>query len=121
MAMSVPAMAEALNQLARLHHSMMVEKGFWDEGVPSCLESIGEVHLIGMRLAQIAGEAVHEALEEIRKPEPDRRKFAEELADVVLRVVDLAEASVPDHPIGDILRAKMEKNAQRPRLHGKRF
>lgn len=68
------------------------------------------------KLALIHGE-VSEALEAVRKD--DHPNFAEELADVVIRVEDLAGGSGVDLE-GEIVR-KMAKNKVRPKLHGKAF
>ena len=88
-------------------HAIAVEKGFWEAS-----QNLAE------KLAMIHAE-VSEALEELRQPEFDRFKFGEELADVMIRTMDLAgHLKIP--MVLEVL-SKMERNADRPRLHGKRF
>lgn len=88
------------------------EHGFHDgEDDQSMLKSF-------MRLALIHTE-VAEATEELRHAEVDWDKFSDELADIIIRVIDLAE--VHDLSIGDAVVQKMEKNRGRPYKHGKTF
>jgi NTP pyrophosphatase (non-canonical NTP hydrolase) len=64
----------------------------------------------------IAGEA-HEAIQELRKN--DLEKFWEEIADVLIRVLDLCGEY--DIDIGAVVNDKMDYNATRPPKHGKVF
>lgn len=92
-------------------------KGFWekDEGYAS----------VATKLALIHGE-VSEALEAARLPQPAQDKhlpgysnFAVELADIVIRVFDLAGRF--GIPLGEIILAKIEFNRTREPKHGKLF
>lgn len=71
---------------------------------------------LATRLALIHSE-VSEALEALRKG--DMENFAEELADIVIRVADTAGGLDIDLE-GEIIK-KMEKNKKRGYKHGKRF
>jgi NTP pyrophosphatase (non-canonical NTP hydrolase) len=73
----------------------------------------GDPYEIPAVLALIHSE-VSEALEAFRKAQPEN--FAEELADVVIRVVGLAHGLNID--LGKEIAAKTEKNKQREFRHG---
>lgn len=94
-----------INDLVFAAHDNAVNKGFWDEP-----------REIGTLLALIHSE-VSEALEADRKG--DEANIAEELADIVIRVCDLAGSK--DIDLEGIIFAKMQKNLARPRLHGKKY
>jgi len=91
-------------EAAVLIHKNAKEKGFWDEE-----RNFGEA------LALIHSE-VSEALEAYRNYDTDG--IGEELADIVIRVFDLAHGLGFD--IEEEITRKMEYNAHRPRMHGKR-
>lgn len=111
-------------------HAMAVRKGWWDEGLDKgALRFDGPAgpHIIGAKLALIHSE-VSEALECVRDGDMTTRVSTErpgkpeglpsELADVVIRTMDLAEA------LGiDLWAAILEKdayNATRKHRHGGR-
>ena len=119
--------AEILDTLAWAAHSTAKRKGFWDD-------SDGGGH-VGVKLLLI-GTEVAEAAEEARKQTFDVEAFLKELADVMIRTMDLAKAvesqagekDIPGEMIGtgstfgEILLAKMEFNETREVKHGgKRF
>lgn len=91
-------------EAAWLIHKNAKEKGFWDEK-----RNFGEA------LALIHSE-VSEALEAYR--EGDDIAMGEELADIVIRTLDLAEGL--GYNIEAEIQQKMEYNKTRPRMHGKR-
>lgn len=95
-----------LNDLAQEIHRVARDNGFY--------EKEWEDSFIGYRLALIHSE-VSEALEAYRKDEDV--EFDEELADIVIRVLDLSAWLGTD--IEGIILAKHKKNKSRERLHGK--
>jgi NTP pyrophosphatase (non-canonical NTP hydrolase) len=105
----------SLDLLARETHITAKAKGFWD----------GEINYdkIGNKLALVHSE-VTEVLEAIRKSKGGD-EVVEEMADVIIRLVDIYQAMVNS---GDITRSldiaietKMMKNKARPALHGNLF
>lgn len=127
-----PTFAEAWRQVAAEHHEIMVAKGFWNARnniVNACFEFGGETlakaaqdAVDGQALA-LVGTELAEAVEAIRHGNPPDDKIPEhsgaaaELADVVLRAMDLAHARGWD--VAGALVAKLEMNRSRPYLHGK--
>jgi len=93
---------DSLRTLQAECHAIATSSGWW--------ESPRE---LGTLLALVHSE-VSEALEAARKD--DREELAEELADVVIRVLDLAEHEGID--LADAVLAKMEKNRGRSHRHG---
>ncbi|HHX62330.1 MAG TPA: nucleotide pyrophosphohydrolase [Epulopiscium sp.] len=118
-----------ISEMVEQVHENAKSKGFWDDW--KLLEwkrwndfrelSAEELNVlrnaaIASRLALIHSE-VSEALEALRVG--DMENFAEELADVVIRVADTAGGLGIDLE-GEITN-KMEKNKVRGYMHGKRF
>jgi NTP pyrophosphatase (non-canonical NTP hydrolase) len=112
-----------LNDLAYRTHALAVEKGFWDD----CKEEPGLLTNIASKVALIHAE-VTEALEEYRSGHPlDETRiedgkpegFGVELADVIIRTVDLAQRAGVN--IGALVNLKFRYNESRPTRHGKKF
>lgn len=94
-----------ISELVKQAHENAKKRGFWDQP-----------REIGTLLALIHSE-VSEALEADRKGHWGN--FNEEMADIVIRVCDLCGGLGID--LEREIRIKMEKNALRERLHGKRY
>ena len=112
-----------ISEMVKQAHKNAKEKGFWNDWI-AIYNSYSEVsdiepmlnNAIAARLALIHSE-VSEALEALRVEDMDN--FAEELADVVIRVADLAGGLEID--LGDEIVKKMEKNKVRGYMHNKRL
>jgi NTP pyrophosphatase (non-canonical NTP hydrolase) len=104
-----------LDALAAILHETAIEKGFWD----------GDYNhdKIGNKLALVHSE-VTEVLEAIRKNQGSE-KVVEEIADTIIRLLDVYAAMRNEeavlHSLDEILHKKMEKNKDRPKLHGNLF
>lgn len=123
-----------LDASAALMHETAKEKGFWpgryyespsDYRFPNeNLELRGVTEeAICTKLALVHSE-VTEVLEAIRK-EQGEYKVVEEMADVIIRLLDLYAAlkntDQVTSSLDEVVRLKMIKNASRPTLHGNRF
>ena len=111
------------NTLVKNAYENAVKHGFWEDVEEKWLriafkdkENKVDVNAIGNRLMLVTGE-VAEAHEALRKN--DRVNFAEELADIVIRVADLAGGLGID--LEKEIIDKMEKNKLREYKHGKEF
>ena len=104
-----------LDALSAILHETAIEKGFWD----------GEYSndKIGNKLALVHSE-VTEVLEAIRKSKGSEH-IVEEMADVIIRLLDVYAAMRNEeqinHSLDEILENKINKNKERPRLHGNLF
>ena len=104
-----------LDALAAILHETAIEKGFWD----------GEYNhdKVGNKLALVHSE-VTEVLEAIRKSQGSE-KVVEEIADVIIRLLDVYAAMRNEeqvlHSLDEVLEAKINKNKERPKLHGNLF
>lgn len=89
------------------------------------LDRVAESHRIMVlmtKLALVAGEAVGEAADELRRggfANLDHGRWADELADVHIRMADLSSLTGVD--IDAAVDAKLAKNETRPYKHGKAF
>ena len=104
-----------LDALSALLHEIAKEKGFWD----------GEYSYdkVGNKLALVHSE-VTEVLEAIRKNKGSEA-VVEEMADVIIRLLDIYAAMRNEesvlHSLDEILEKKININKERPKLHGNAF
>jgi len=104
-----------IDALSAVLHETALEKGFWD----------GEIthDKVGNKLALVHSE-VTEVLEAIRKNKGSK-EIVEEMADIIIRLLDLYAAMRNSEMITDSLEEALEnkinKNKERPRLHGNLF
>jgi NTP pyrophosphatase (non-canonical NTP hydrolase) len=107
-----------LNDWANDFHLTAVEKGFWDN------YDVAPNEFICTKLALIHSE-VTEVLEAIRKSKGDE-EIMSEFADIIIRTMDLY-AGLNERffenkmSLDFAVRLKMEKNSDRPALHGNNF
>ncbi len=104
-----------LDALSAVLHETAREKGFWDGQYTN--------DKVGNKLALVHSE-VTEILEAIRKSHGSE-KIVEEMADVIIRLLDIYAAMRNEekvlHSLDEVLEAKINKNKERPRLHGNLF
>lgn len=104
-----------LDQLAAEVYEAAEQHGFWELGATN--------EVIGTKLALVHSE-VTEVLEAVRKSQgPD--KIVEEMADVIIRVLDLyagmRNVGLITSSIDDIMNEKIKYNETRPPKHGHLF
>jgi NTP pyrophosphatase (non-canonical NTP hydrolase) len=104
-----------LDALSATLHETAKEKGFWDGDYSH--------DKIGNKLALVHSE-VTEVLEAIRKSKGSQ-EIVEEMADVIIRLLDVYAAMRNEeqvlHSLDEVLESKINKNKERPRLHGNLF
>lgn len=116
-----------MDNLAQEIHDTSREKGFWEHEKIYLPEDPSEPRYAGRAFVtnpSIYGEKIalmhselSEALEALR--DGDRDKEEEELADTIIRILDYSHAR--GYSMDLSVRTKMEKNKQRPRLHGRNW
>jgi len=108
------------NLAAELHHTAL-EKGFWAP-LDSLRDSDEAFVFYAKQIAMIHSEAT-EVLEALRK-DKGQQAVVEELADIIIRVLDLYNGlyneGVVTSSLHKVLRKKAGINKERPRLHGVR-
>lgn len=104
-----------LDNLADDLHQVAVEKGFWPKEVDDIF--------ITKQLMMIVSEAV-EVMEAIRK-DKGAEEVADEMADIIIRTLDLHAGLIENGythvSLDAALEAKTNHNKTRPERHGVRF
>jgi NTP pyrophosphatase (non-canonical NTP hydrolase) len=104
-----------IDALAAFLHEIARDKGFWDGDY--------DYDKVGNKLALVHSE-VTEVLEAVRKNQGSE-KIVEEIADIIIRILDLYAAMRNEemviHSLDEILQNKINKNKERPTLHGNLF
>ena len=115
MPLSIDEFIEHFDQMSKSIHNIAYSKGFWpDEDPPRNAELIALMH-----------SELSEALEALRHgnpPDPkipDFDSYTAELADCVIRIMDVAAAQ--GLPLSRAIVAKTKFNETRPHKHGKKF
>ena len=108
-------MYSKVDKIAKKLHEVAVEKGFWD--------SVVDYDFLCTKLLLIHSE-VTEATEALRKNKGPE-ELAEEMADILIRTLDLYEGMYEygyiSSDLSYILGYKNKKNKERERLHGNNF
>ena len=106
---------KGFDELSQILHDTAIEKGFWDGEYTN--------DKVGLKLALVHSE-VTEVLEALRKSHGSE-KIVEEIADVIIRLLDVYAAmkneEVVLHSLDEVLHNKIGINKDRPRLHGNAF
>ena len=98
------------NLLMKEIHKSAKDHGFWGDQ--------NNRHLLAVKVALIHSEA-SELLVALRQLNVDTKAVAEELADIVIRTMDLAEAL--DVDLEQAIYEKVKRNKDRAFKHGKKF
>ncbi len=104
-----------LDEMADHLHQVATEKGFWPDRVDDIF--------ITKQLMMVVSEAV-EVMEAIRK-EKGNQEVSDEMADIIIRTLDLyaglVENGYTDISLDAALDKKVSFNKQRPERHGVKF
>lgn len=117
---------KSINEIENEAHENARRKGFYDDidmvsgylagQEQQAMRSVVKRDFVLSQLAKIGCE-VGEAVQEIQRKGIHADELAEELADVIIRVCDLA--GYLEINLGRAVEKKMQFNATRPRKHGK--
>jgi NTP pyrophosphatase (non-canonical NTP hydrolase) len=109
-----------LDKLAEQLHVTAIEKGFW---TPLAFMEPGDDFIFYCKQLAMVHSEVTEVLEALRK-DKGQDVVVEELADIIIRVLDLYAGLYDNGIVTDSLnktvRKKARVNKDRPRLHGVR-
>ena len=102
-------------ELATQLHETAIEKGFWNHAVDDIF--------IAKQCMMIVSEAT-EVMEAVRK-DKGSQEIVEELADILIRTLDLwrgmYDHGYVEHSLDDAMERKANYNKTRPERHGVRF
>ena len=102
---------ESISDLVARAHQTAQDKGFWDDC--SAFDPLRALAALMLVVTEVA-----EAAEELRNEDPFKHSgFSEELADICIRVFDLAGARGVD--LESAIEIKMKLNESREHMHGK--
>lgn len=109
-----------IDELAKEIHKNATEKGFWDYMYENLEPKADPFIFFAKQIAMIHSEGT-EVLEALRKQKGEQ-EVVEELADIIIRVLDLYEGlrmngDVTDS-LDDVLMRKLEINTRREKMHG---
>lgn len=109
-----------IDELAKEIHRNATEKGFWDYMYENVEPKADPFIFFAKQIAMIHSEGT-EVLEALRK-QKGAHEVVEELADIIIRVLDLYEGlkhhgDVKDS-LDDTLMRKLEINTRREKMHG---
>lgn len=115
-----------LNDLAQTIHETSLSKGFWDKVYDHRFlgkkrpEPKKDIDFMLAKLALVHSE-VSEVLEAMRK-QMDEEKVVEEIADVLIRLLDFYQGAKTcgwvTSSLDEVYEKKMAKNKERPKMHG---
>ena len=103
-----------INDLAADIHANAVKQGYWTSY--DCTPKEYKPQIMSSQLMLCVTE-IAEACEELRVG--DDEKFKVEIADALIRILDVACMYTPD--IAKVIHDKREHNKGRPPMHGKKF
>jgi NTP pyrophosphatase (non-canonical NTP hydrolase) len=107
-----------LDDFSHTLHAQALQKGFYESY--SRMEDEDAIIFYLKQLAMVHSE-VSEVLEAMRKEKGDD-VVVEELADIIIRVLDfwafLSQTHYTNLSLANAIVAKMEKNLKRPKMHG---
>lgn len=110
----------SLDLMAQKIHLNATEKGFWDYMYENAEPKADPFIFYAKQIAMIHSEAT-EVLEAMRKSK-GQDQVVEELADIIIRVLDLYGGLKVQNQVQDsldlVMDIKMRVNQERPRLHG---
>jgi NTP pyrophosphatase (non-canonical NTP hydrolase) len=123
---------KTLNKLSDEIHENAKNKGFWDNPRETgtllmlCVSELAEA-MEADRKGKFAKVKLYEAVDQIGRPSHDafsfestiKDTFEDELADTIIRILDLCGAKGID--IEKHIELKMKYNATRERMHGKKY
>ena len=108
-----------ITDLIREAHETAANKGFWDTGIDG--RDLPQKHMLIVEEVAEANAEIREgrSLLEVWYEGEKPCGYGIELADIIIRVCDLAGAF--GIPLEGLIRAKMDYNKTRPYRHGKQF